>query len=135
MGEWDQVADEGGGGSAPDVLGAYIRAQRQLADMSLRQLSGLSKVSNAYLSQIERGLHQPSLKVLRAISEGLGISVEQLLAQAGMLAGTEPSERPQTDVEQAIADDEHLSDDEKNILVGVYRSFQRRHGDASTPPR
>lgn len=133
-GEWDQVADEGGG-SAPDVLGAYIRAQRQLADMSLRQLAGLSKVSNAYLSQIERGLHQPSLKVLRAISEGLGVSVEQMLAQAGMLAGTEPSKRPQTDVEQAIADDERLSDDEKTLLVGVYRSFLRRPDDASTPPR
>lgn len=128
------MTDEGSD-SAPDVLGAYIRAQRQLAQMSLRQLAGLSKVSNAYLSQVERGLHQPSLKVLRSISEGLGISVEQLLAQAGMLPGTEPPKRPQTDVEQAIADDEHLSDDQKNILVGVYRSLQQRPDDASTPPR
>ena len=40
-------------GPPPDVLGAYIRAQRQLADLSLRQLAGLSNVSNAYLSQIE----------------------------------------------------------------------------------
>lgn len=41
------------------MLGAYIRAQRQLADLSLRQLATLSNVSNAYLSQVERGCTNP----------------------------------------------------------------------------
>ncbi|MDQ3151247.1 MAG: helix-turn-helix transcriptional regulator [Actinomycetota bacterium] len=64
-----------------DALGGFIRAQRQLAALSLREMSSLTKVSNAYLSQVERGLHQPSLTVLRSIAEALGLSTEQLLAQ------------------------------------------------------
>ena len=38
------------------MLGAFIRAQRQMANLSLRQLSALTEVSNPYLSQVERGL-------------------------------------------------------------------------------
>ena len=53
------------------VLGSYLRAQRKLADLSLRQLAEMAQVSNAYLSQIERGLHQPSVKVLRSIADAL----------------------------------------------------------------
>ena len=40
--------------------------------MSLRELSTLTNVSNAYLSELERGLHEPSLRVLRAIASALG---------------------------------------------------------------
>src|SRR5437763_17023479 len=65
-------------------LGDYIRLQRQMADLSLRGMAELTKVSNAYLSQVERGLHQPSLRVLRAIAEALNIPPDALLAQAGV---------------------------------------------------
>jgi predicted transcriptional regulator len=41
-------------------LGEYIRMRRRMAQLSLRGLSELAQVSNAYLSQLERGLHQPS---------------------------------------------------------------------------
>src|SRR5918996_961558 len=64
-------------------LGAFIRAQRQLADLSLREMAALTRISNAYLSQVERGLHQPSLTVLRAIADALGLTTEQLLVKAG----------------------------------------------------
>ena len=64
-------------------LGAFIRAQRQLADLSLREMAAMTRISNAYLSQVERGLHQPSLTVLRAIADALGLTTEQLLAKAG----------------------------------------------------
>jgi transcriptional regulator with XRE-family HTH domain len=46
--------------------GAFIRAQRTLANLSLRQLAELTRASNPYLSQVERGLHEPSVRVLRA---------------------------------------------------------------------
>ena len=67
-------------------LGQYIRLQRQMADLSLRGMAELTKVSNAYLSQIERGLHQPSLRVLRAIAQALDIPADTLLAEAGLLS-------------------------------------------------
>src|SRR5947199_10456008 len=84
------MASASNDGTAPDpwhaqlgALGAFIRAQRQLADLSLREMAALTRISNAYLSQIERGLHQPSLTVLRAIADALGLTTEQLLAKAG----------------------------------------------------
>jgi transcriptional regulator with XRE-family HTH domain len=111
-----------------DVLGAYIRAQRQLADLSLRQLAGLSNVSNAYLSQIERGLHQPSLKVLGSIANALNLSGEAMLKQAGLIDhGQGRPTDGATDVESAIEADPDLTDDERQVLVGLYRNFRQRH--------
>src|SRR3954452_20457918 len=95
-----------------DVLGAYIRAQRQLADLSLRQLAELSDVSNAYLSQVERGLHQPSLKVVQSIAHALNLSSEMLLAEGGLLE--KHSKDGPTDTEAAISADSHLSEDDKH---------------------
>jgi transcriptional regulator with XRE-family HTH domain len=106
------------------VLGAYIRAQRQLADLSLRQLADLSDVSNAYLSQVERGLHQPSLKVVQSIAHALNLSSEALLAEAGLLE--RHSTAGPTDTETAISADPELSPDDKQVLLGVYRSLRQR---------
>jgi transcriptional regulator with XRE-family HTH domain len=114
-------------GAAVDVLGAYIRAQRQLAELSLRQLAGLSNVSNAYLSQIERGLHQPSVKVLRSIASALNLSGEALLNQAGLVDPERPAATSDRATEVAILADTDLTEEEKQVLLGVYRSFRQRH--------
>src|ERR1035438_7336145 len=68
-----------------EVLGAFIREQRKKANLSLRQLAELTSLSNPYLSQVERGLHQPSVRVLKAISDALNLSAESLMAQAGLI--------------------------------------------------
>ena len=68
-----------------EALGAFIRTRRQLANLSLRQLADLTSLSNPYLSQVERGLHEPSVRVLKAISDALNVSAETLLAQAGLV--------------------------------------------------
>ena len=68
-----------------EALGAFIRTQRQMANLSLRQLADLTSLSNPYLSQVERGLHEPSVRVLKAISDALNVSAETLLAQAGLV--------------------------------------------------
>lgn len=111
--------------SSNPSLGTFIRAQRQLSEMSLRQLAALSNVSNAYLSQIERGLHQPSLKVVRSIAEALNISTEYLLSQSGVLEAPDPAER--TTAESAILADPVLTEEEKDVVLGVYRSLRQRH--------
>jgi transcriptional regulator with XRE-family HTH domain len=67
-------------------LGPYLRAQRRLANLSLRQMADLAGVSNPYLSQIERGLHEPSVRILRSIAEALNLSAETVLEQAGLLS-------------------------------------------------
>jgi transcriptional regulator with XRE-family HTH domain len=84
----------------------------------------MTSVSNAYLSQIERGLHQPSLKVLHSIAEALQLSTEQLLGQAGWSTGTEKHAPPApTGTEDAIRADPRLSPEQRSALIGVYRSF------------
>jgi transcriptional regulator with XRE-family HTH domain len=115
-----------------EALGAFIRQQRQRANLSLRQLAELTSLSNPYLSQVERGLHQPSVRVLKAISEALNLSAETLLAEAGLIdaiAGTRPDGRkpapgpaPQS-TEDAIRADQRLSDEQKAALIAVYRSM------------
>lgn len=110
-------------------LGAFIRAQRQLADLSLREMAALTRISNAYLSQVERGLHQPSLTVLRAIADALGLTTEQLLAKAGWTQ-VEPvdapggvSADPPASMEDTIRADPRLTDVQREALLSVYRSF------------
>ena len=105
-------------------LGEYIRLQRQMADLSLRGMADLTKVSNAYLSQIERGLHQPSLRVLQAIAEALGIPADALLAQAGVTSPV--SDQPagsRSGTEAAIRSDPNLTTEEREALLRIYRSF------------
>ena len=106
-----------------DMLGAYIRSQRQLADLSQRQLAAMTNVSNAYLSQIERGLHQPSVKVLRSIADALNLSGEALLARAGVATPEQEKTQDATATETAILADPKLTEEEKQILVSIYRQF------------
>jgi transcriptional regulator with XRE-family HTH domain len=101
-----------------EALGAFIRTQRKLANLSLRQLAEMTSLSNPYLSQVERGLHQPSVRVLRLISDALNVSAETLLTQAGLLA-------PGPAAEAAILADQRLTDEQKNALITVYRSMLR----------
>jgi transcriptional regulator with XRE-family HTH domain len=107
-----------------DRLGGFIRSQRKLANLSLRDLADRTKVSNPYLSQIERGLHEPSVRVLRAIAQALNISAESLLAQAGLLEGVDPEPATAPDTEAAIRADPRLTDDQKTALLAVYRSYR-----------
>jgi transcriptional regulator with XRE-family HTH domain len=110
-----------------EALGAFIRTQRKMANLSLRELAELTSLSNPYLSQVERGLHQPSVRVLKAISEALNVSAETLLTQAGLLepgppeAPVEGVVTPQT--EDAIRADERLTENQKAALIAVYRSM------------
>jgi transcriptional regulator with XRE-family HTH domain len=102
-------------------LGDFLRAQRHLADLSLRQLADIANVSNAYLSQVERGLYQPSAQVLKSIADALQLSAETVYEQAGLLDPDTAPER--TSVEEAIRLDDALTEEQKQVLIGVYRSF------------
>jgi len=111
---------------AMDDLGSFIRTQRRLANLTLRELAELARVSNPYLSQIERGLHQPSVRVLRSIATALNLSAETLLAQAGLIdtvAGTKTGPNHSGNTERAIRLDPALTEAQKEALLGVYRSF------------
>jgi transcriptional regulator with XRE-family HTH domain len=113
--------------SQMEALGSFIRTQRKLADLSLRELAEMTEVSNPYLSQLERGLHQPSVRVLKSIANALNVSAETLLVQAGLLedGGEEGGVAAGSRVEAAIRTDPILSDDQKEALINVYRAMAR----------
>ena len=94
------------------ALGAFIRSQRQLARLSLRQMAELTSLSNPYLSQLERGMHQPSVRVLK------------LIVQAGLLEAQGPgAEQAGEQVSAAIRADDRLTSEQKAALIAVYDSM------------
>ena len=104
-----------------EALGEFIRTQRQLAKLSLRDVAEKARVSNPYLSQVERGKHEPSVRVLRAIAVALDISTETLLARAGLL--DDDGEVPAPSTTDAIRADDALTPEQKDALLAVYRSY------------
>ncbi len=108
------------------ALGDFIRHQRRMAEMSLRDLAARTNVSNPYLSQIERGLHEPSVRVLKAIATALNVSAESLLMQAGLLdseAGGAGAGAEVLSTALAIGRDEKLKPEQRTALLAVYQSY------------
>jgi transcriptional regulator with XRE-family HTH domain len=100
-------------------LGEFIRRQRELSEVSMRQFAELVGISNPYLSQIERGLRAPSEQVLQSIAEGLQVSADTLYEQAGV-----PREQDvRSKVIQAIREDPKLTGRQRQALTEVYEAF------------
>lgn len=118
--------------AAAQDIGAFIRAQRLSAQVSLRQLADRAGVSNPYLSQIERGLRKPSADVLAQIAKGLRVSAEVLYVRAGIL-----EERPASPVRDALLVDTSINERQKQMLLEIYDSFRNENaangeGDSAT---
>ncbi|HUW03330.1 MAG TPA: helix-turn-helix transcriptional regulator [Acidimicrobiales bacterium] len=122
------MTDEATGQNDPlKALGRYIKEQRTQAELTLRELAERANVSNPYLSQIERGLHEPSVRVLKAIAGALEVSGETLLRQAGLIdPDTDADSRPAVTVETAVKNDPDLDSAGKETLLQVYRSLRKQ---------
>ena len=103
-------------------IGAFIRSQREAAQVSLRQLAQMAGVSNPYLSQIERGLRKPSAEVLAQIARGLRLSSEALYVRAGYL---EPHNYGP--VRDALLADTAITERQRQVLLDIYESFCREN--------
>jgi len=102
-----------------DALGDFIRSQRRIADLSQRELARLADVSDAYLSQLERGLHEPSVRVLNGLAQALNVPSDKLLGYLGR----HDDAAAERSTESAIATDDRLSDTQKQSLLDLYRAF------------
>jgi len=108
--------------TAAQDIGGFIRSQRELAQVSVRQLAEKAGVSNPYLSQIERGLRKPSAEVLNQIAKALRVSADVLYVRAGLLEPSEPSE-----VRDAIVTDTAITERQKQVLLDIYTSFREQN--------
>jgi transcriptional regulator with XRE-family HTH domain len=100
-------------------LGEFIRRQRELSEVSMRQFASLVGISNPYLSQIERGLRAPSKEVVQAIADALQVSADTLYDQAGV---PREEDGPSKAV-QAIREDSKLTGRQRQALIEVYEAF------------
>ena len=108
--------------TAASDIGSFIKAQREAAQVSVRQLAEKAGVSNPYLSQIERGLRKPSAEVLNQIAKALRVSAEVLYVQAGIL---EPS--ASSEVRDTIITDTAITERQKQVLLDIYTSFVQQN--------
>jgi transcriptional regulator with XRE-family HTH domain len=102
------------------ALGDFIRSQRRLAELSQRELAKLADLSDAYLSQLERGLHEPSVRVVNGLSSALNVPADKLL---NFLGRDRAEGADEVTTESAILTDEALTDTQKQSLLDVYRAF------------
>jgi transcriptional regulator with XRE-family HTH domain len=105
----------------PSALGEIIRRQRELSAMSMRQFSELVGISNPYLSQIERGLREPSERVLESIATALRTTSDALYEQAGIDVDEPQVEGPS--VPDAVKADPRLNAAQRRALLAVYQAF------------
>lgn len=127
-------------------VGSFIREQRRLVKLSQRQLAKATGLSDTYLSQLERGMHEPSLRALRAIAKGLNVSADQLISLTGALeadladvedAGEADDDDPAAaggvvaSPEAAIRRDPRLTEGQKTALLAVLGSYLEANAAAA----
>ncbi len=89
----------------------------------MRQLADLVGISNPYLSQIERGLREPSERVVEAIADNLEMSAEALKRHRARPRADDGQERA---VVAAIRADPDLTAKQRAALIEVYEAFVAR---------
>lgn len=105
-------------------LGAFIRQQRERANLSLRRLADTAGISNPYLSQIERGIRKPSAEILSRLSRALEISANSLYSKAGLL----DDEVQTPTISEAIDADTRLSSSQKKVLLDMHKALIQSNG-------
>lgn len=101
-------------------LGEMIRRQREVASLPMRQLAAMAGISNPYLSQIERGLRDPSDQVLNAIADSLQMSADSLRPPV-----PQPNPHsPPSAVVAAIRADPDLTAQQRKALEESYLAFR-----------
>ena len=108
-----------------ETFGPYLRRLRRAKGLSLKQVERAAQVSNAYLSQIERGIRKPPHPdILKRLARTYGIPVGELLEAAGYLEGGQDRRLQRQKIERAF---EHVITDPK------YRYGTRLKGSALSP--
>jgi transcriptional regulator with XRE-family HTH domain len=109
-------------GTGPDAsLGEFIRSQREMQELTLRQFAEMVGISNPYLSLIERGLRDPSENVVGAIAQQFELDTQSLFQQAGVAPNDEADNAGGT--RAAIESDKRLTSGQRRSLLEVYEAF------------
>jgi transcriptional regulator with XRE-family HTH domain len=102
-----------------EVHGRLIRGLRTRQGRTLAEVAARAGVSLAYLSEVERGLKEPSSEVLEAVCVALGSSVTDLVGAA---------HRELLDLEQRSAAEPHVLDLTQRREQDTHRAFPATQG-------
>jgi len=97
------------------ILGDVLRQHRIRQGRTLREVSGLARVSLGYLSEVERGQKEASSELLAAICEALGVRLSDVLRDVSALFALE--ETSVVEVPDAITAPSQVQD--SSALAGV----------------
>ena len=122
-------------------FGPYLRKLRKGKGLTLKQVEKAAQVSNAYISQVERGLRNPPHpEILQRLANVYGIPQRDLLVAAGYLEEDSNEKKERERLESAfefvIRDPEyrqgtrlkgsHLTLDAKRFIVEMYEKITGR---------
>jgi len=123
-------------------FGNYMRRLRKAKGLTLKQVETQAKVSNAYISQIERGLRRPPHPdILKRLAKTYDVQHRELLVAAGYLEedSAEVTRRRQIEegFQHALTDPNfkygtrlrgtHVSLDTKRFIVEMYEQLTQRN--------
>ena len=101
-------------GKQKPALGTYLQELRQIVGKSLRRVEDETGISNAYLSQLERGVAEnPSPHLLQKLADYYGIPYNALMAQAGYLRPTSADKSPGPSSLEILVRTANLSNEEE----------------------
>jgi len=105
-------------------LGILLREAREVNKLSLRDVEDITKISNAYLSQLENDkIKNPSANFLYKLANLYGIKFESLMERAGIIQSNS-DESNKKNLNSSALYSSNLSNDEENELI-KYLSFLR----------
>ena len=125
------------------IFGDYIKKLRLDRKLTLRDVEEKVKISNAYLSQVERGERAtPTLKILVKLAEVYGVPVsvlsekaelelrqEKIQGEPGQTGTEQKEEMPNPDIDFICRGYEHLSNEKKRSLKNFLQYLQTEDKD------
>jgi transcriptional regulator with XRE-family HTH domain len=107
------------------TLGQLLKDQRELKKMSLRQVETLTKISNAYLSQLENDkIKGPSVNILYKLAEFYEVDFNALLETAGIVKRKSSDDTKKKALTSFALSSEKLNEEEEEELM-KYLKFLR----------
>jgi HTH-type transcriptional regulator, competence development regulator len=125
-----------------ESFGSYMRRLRKSRGLTLKQVETQAKVSNAYISQIERGLRNPPHPdILNRLAKAYDVPHRDLLVAAGYLEEDSAETAKRRQIEEAykhvITDPTfkqgmrlkgtHVSLETKRFIVEMYEKLTQRN--------
>ena len=87
-----------------ETFGSYLKRLRRTKGLSLKQVEQAAQVSNAYLSQIERGIRKPPHPdILKRLAKTFEVPLDELLEAAGYLDDAKDRRLQAQRIERAFA--------------------------------